>query len=375
MTQRVGDLMRSLPPSAAPVELIISRGQATRRRRAVAGAGTLVLAGLIAVAVLLLPRASQASIFPVTVPAGGVAGADGIFASGTADGHRWQLAVADISDPGYRCLPGITLNGTDADPVFPAAGSSATTTLGSANPGIGFAFVQLPGSAGGLAVNGGERVPAVTATVCGQRYHLAGFAYRLAASPRLTVASPSPGPSATATVPIPQASPLPQTTSQTAGIWNNMGSASSENFNVPLATGTIAGQHWIIRLLFSSGGDCYEFSGALSPNSSDTGACGPVSTPGGAETIMAMPLGLPQIGDGATGYAVQVSPATAHLRATLSDGHTQAVTPQVVAGRRYAAFVVPDALRLVRLTWLTASGQEIASTAALPQYGYTQFQP
>jgi len=47
----------------------------------------------------------------------------------------------------------------------------------------------------------------------------------------------------------------------------------------------------------------------------------------------------------------------------------------MVDGRRYAAFAVGTSLRLERLTWLNAAGQEIASTTALPQFGYTQFQP
>jgi hypothetical protein len=105
------------------------------------------------------------------------------------------------------------------------------------------------------------------------------------------------------------------------------------------------------------------------------GACGPVSTPNGPETIMALSLGYPNPSDGPTGYAVQVSPATAHLKAILSDGSTRLVTPRMVDGRKYAAFYVRTRLRLVRLTWLNAASKEIASTAALPQYGYTQFQP
>jgi len=91
---------------------------------------------------------------------------------------------------------------------------------------------------------------------------------------------------------------------------------------------------------------------------------------------MALPSSYPPVKvNGPTGYAVQVSPATAHLRATASDGSTQLVTPRVVDGRKYAAFVVGTSLRLDRLTWLDAAGQEIASTTALPRSGYTQFQP
>lgn len=76
-----------------------------------------------------------------------------------------------------------------------------------------------------------------------------------------------------------------------------------------------------------------------------------------------------------TGYAVQVSPGTARLRATASDGSIRLVTPRVVAGRRYAAFVIGTSLRLKRLTWLDAAGKAFASTTSLPQSGYTQFQP
>ena len=31
----------------------------------------------------------------------------------------WRLAVQDIADPGYACVPAITVNGTDADPCTP----------------------------------------------------------------------------------------------------------------------------------------------------------------------------------------------------------------------------------------------------------------
>lgn len=54
-------------------------------------------------------------------------------------------------------------------------------------------------------------------------------------------------------------------------------------------------------------------------------ACGPVSTPDGPETIMALPLSYSPAGlQAPTGYAVQVSPDTAHLKATASDGSTHA---------------------------------------------------
>jgi hypothetical protein len=105
------------------------------------------------------------------------------------------------------------------------------------------------------------------------------------------------------------------------------------------------------------------------------GYCGPVSTPDGPETIMALPLGFPDSGTSATGYAVQVSPDTGQLTATLSDGSTEPAVFCTVDGRKYATLIVPKPLRLAKLTWLNARGRAIASTTALPRYGYVQFQP
>jgi len=90
---------------------------------------------------------------------------------------------------------------------------------------------------------------------------------------------------------------------------------------------------------------------------------------------MALPLADSGLHIGATGYAVQVSPNTAHLRATFSDGSSEQMTPQVLAGRKYVAFIVGDSVRLTRLAWLNAVGQTMASITGLPRYGYTQFQP
>ena len=105
------------------------------------------------------------------------------------------------------------------------------------------------------------------------------------------------------------------------------------------------------------------------------GYCGPVSTPDGPETIMALPLGFPNTGTGATGYAVQVSPGTDRLTATLSNGSSVPAAFCVVAGRKYAAFIVPSPLHLSRLSWLDTRGRVMASTTALPRFGFVQFQP
>ena len=372
LRERVHLLLQAVEPPMAPVDSIIRRGRARRRRRAGAVAGGLGLAGIIAAGALLTPPrapAPQEPPFTVTVPASGIAGPGGVFASGTAGGHAWRLAVENIADPGYRCLPAITVNGTDANLVQPNPQNYAAVAFGPAAPGLGFAYVQLPADVTGIVLDGQESIPAVTATACGLRYRLAGFAYRLARPPRVTAAG------AAASYQLPSADSLETTTApagQSYGVWSNVGTPGAETEQGTLASG----RDWSISVLLDAGGDCYSYKSMAAAGTPQIGACGPVSTPDGAETIMALSLSYPPAHlHGPTGYAVQVSPATARLRATISDGSTKLVTPRVVGGRRYAAFTVATSLRLVRLTWLDATGKAFASTTDLPRAGYTQFQP
>ncbi len=368
LREQVRGLLRAVEPPAVPVDVIIRRGRARRLRRAGVVAGGLGLAGIAAAALLTPARApGPRQPLPVTVPAAGIAGPAGVFAHGIADGHAWRLAVQDVADPGSACLPAITVNGTDANLVQPNVWNYAAMAFGPVAPGLGFAFVQLPADVTGIVLDGQETIPATTATVCGLHYRLAGFAYRLAHPPQVTAANsrtsyqlPSVGTSSASAAASPP-----------YGVWINVGTPGAQS-----AQGIVAsGRNWTMTVLLDAGGDCYELDWGT-PSWPLTGVCGPVSTPDGAETVVALPLsGTPAGPHGPTGYAVAVSPATNRLEATLSDGSTQLVTPRVVGGRRYAAFVVGPSLRLKRLTWLDATGKAFASTTALPRSGYTQFQP
>jgi hypothetical protein len=383
--EHVGE--RAPEPPVPPVDAIVRRGRGIRLRRAGAAVAGLALAGIIAaVAVPAPPSAPKPPAPPVPLPASETASPGGVFATGVADGRAWRLAVQNIADPGYHCIPAVTVNGTDADPVSPSPGNYADVALGPAAPGIGFAFLQLPADVEQVVLDGQESLPATTVTGCGLRYRVVGFAYRLAQPPRISVIARPGWPKLRATAggafpdwpvvyqlsPISTTPPVPDTSSQTDGIWNNVGAPGGETAQGLLASGP----NWSITLLFDAGGDCYEFDSISVPYSPQLGACGPISTPDGPETIMALPLSYPPGSHNApTGYGVQVSPATARLKATASDGSTQLVTPKVVDGRKYAAFAIAKSLRLERLTWLDAAGREIASTSALPRYGYRQFQP
>jgi hypothetical protein len=366
-------MLQSLQPPPVPLETITRRSKRIRLRRAGAAVATLGLAGVIAVASLAL-RGGQQPEVPPAAPAI-TARPDGVFASGVADGHPWRLAVQNIADPGYRCLPGITINGSDADWVYPDPGGEGVVGLGPALPGFGLGFIQLPADINGVIVNG-HHAPAVAVTACGDLYRIVGFAYSLAEPLQVTVTNPPPGWS-TITMPVVSIQPPgPATTPENPGLWINTGSASREAYNQTVGSGALpGGQGWIIKVQLGTGGECYEFDGSSSLGSdAQMGYCGPVSTPDGPETIMALPLGFPS-GTGATGYAVQVSPRTARVEAILSDGSTETAALRVVDGRKYAALVVPSPLTLSRLIWIDARGRVIASTTGLPMYGYVQFQP
>jgi len=363
--------LQSVPPPPVPLESIVRRGKVIRLRRAGGAVGTLALAGIVAVTSLAL-RGSQVPAVPPAAPAV-TAGPDGVFASGTAAGHPWRLAVQNIADPGYRCLPAIVINGTDADPVYPAPGNAASVGLGQAVRGVAFAFIQLPARVGGVIVNGHQNVPAVIVNVCGSRYRLVGFSYSLAGPLRITLAKPYPGWTADVFVPTPATQ---GGSTQAEGLWINTYTAAGAEASATVASGTLpGGQGWIIKVQFGPGGDCYEFDGQTSLGSTQMGYCGPVSIPAGPETIMALPLGFDEPAVGATGYAVQVSPGTARVRAVFDNGSSVLVTPRIVDGRKYVAFVVPSSRSLHRLIWLDAAGRVMASTTAVPRSGYTQFQP
>ena len=375
LRQGVRGLLETVEPPAAPVDVIIRRGRGIRLRRAGAVAASLAVAGIVAGATPLPPRGTagpQEPPLPVTVPAGGMAGPGGVFASGTAGGHRWRLAVNNIADPGHGCVPAVTVNGTDASLVSPNPGSSADVTLGAAAPGLGFAFVQVPNGIQALVVDGRETIPAIAATVCGQHYRLVGLAYRLTRLPRLTAAGAAVNWPAVYQLPAISAASAPPGAPQEDGIWNPVGSAAAAPVRAVLATGPT----WSIELILGASGACYDFNMAQSPGSPETQVCSPISVPGGPETITALPLSYPPAGfREPTGYVVQVSPRTAQLRAASSDGSVQLVTPTLAGGRRYAAFVIGTSLRLERLTWLDASGRAFATSTALPRDGYTQFRP
>lgn len=377
----------------ADADIISSGGRrlgALARARWLRWAGIPVLAGVVAVAALLVPGSHRVTGparpgRPAVITNSAADLGSGAFARGTANGQQWQLTVQDIADPGYRCLPGVSINGNDADPLYAdpnplrqsPVGDPAFVTLGPGLPGAGFAFVQVPADADWLWLEpvGGFQlgVAPVTVTACGQQFHLAGFAYPLAAPLRIHLDFRD-RPQGSYAVPSALSAPRASLTDpQVNGLWQDLDTAA------PVAAGTIAsgnvfGVRWSIRVTFGNGGDCFSIS--TSPpggNGLRQTACGPISTPQGPSTIMVLPLGSSHPGVVGVGYAVSVGSGTDHLTAELSDGSNVSARAFVVGGRKYAAFFTPGALRMFWLNWVDAAGRPIAGTTGLPGYGYTQF--
>jgi hypothetical protein len=366
------------------------------RSRRVRMAAILVLAGLVAAAVLLVPRGHPAA--RLTPPGQHVAITNattglvsGAFAGGTADGRAWQLTVQDIADPGLRCLPGVSVNGNDAEPLFAdphplrqtPVGAPAFVTLGSDLPGAGFAFIQVPPDADWLWADpvGSFQlgVAPVTVTTCGQQFRLVGFAYPLTATLRIHVSFRD---RAAGSYTVPAALSVPRTSPddpQVDGLWQSLDPAQGTVASATIASGNAFGDRWSIRVTFGKAGDCFSISMSPPSGSNANGlwqaACGPISTPEGPSTIMVLPIGSPHPGVVGVGYVVSVGSATDHLTAELSDGSNVSARPLVVDGRKYAAFFVPGALRIFRLNWIDAAGRPIAGFTGLPGYGYMQFWP
>jgi hypothetical protein len=355
-----------------------------------------VLVGLVAGAAVLIPRAHPAArITPpgqqvaITNTATGLG--SGAFAGGTADGRAWQLTVQDIADPGLRCLPGVSVNGNDAEPLFAdphplrqtPVGAPAFVTLGSELPGAGFAFIQVPADADWLWADPVDSfqlgVAPVTVTTCGQQFRLVGFAYPLTATLRIHVSFRDRSAGSYA---VPSALSAPRASlddPQVDGLWQSLDPAQGTVASATIASGNAYGDRWSIRVAFGKAGDCFSIS-MSPPSGSDANglwqaACGPISTPQGPSTIMVLPLGSPRPGVVGVGYVVSVGSATDHLTAELSDGSNVSARPLVVDGRKYAAFFVPGALRIFWLNWIDATGQPIAGLTGLPGYGYMQFWP
>jgi hypothetical protein len=377
LRQRLHEEFGDLEISPAPVLRVTGRGRGVRARRRALAAGTVIAVALAVAAAAQLNRPVTRPMVTLNAPVPGAPGK--VFASGTADGKPWALAVRNIAaDPGTRwCEPGVMFNGRDGDVLFkagprPSFGNPAFLLSIPGFPGVGAVFTQVAPEVTRLVATfpGGRQVSVrpVWVSACTQRFHLAGFAY----------AEHGPQPSELATYDrfglgdglVISPADLSPVGPARPGVWVNLDTsrvdiAISQGAN-PIGTGAVDGQIWHISVSLGLYGQCYH--AALRTPGHGRGQsteCVPVAAPPRTAALAVVPVTSAQTQ--LSGYAGLVSPRTVYAYASISDGTTHRVVPVRVAGRAYIAIVAPAGCRLTSLSLFDASGHLFAHVGKFTQ--------
>jgi hypothetical protein len=400
LRQRLREETSQIENGPAPVDAILRRGRAIRaRRRGAAVSSVAVLAVAAAVTASMQAFGTPGNPAPVSGP-GHPAGhavtlnaADprapgGVFASGTAGGSPWRLAVRNIAGPAPWCLPAVMLNSRDGDILYYPPGhaplisnTAFLTDPGSTDPGgtdpggqpgTGYAFAEVGSGVTRLAVTlrDGTRliVRPVTVRLCGQRFHLAGFGYPAAGIAQLAAYL---GNRATFSYHPPGTLFGPRASAPGAfagpGLWYNTKSGGSAA-NGPIGSGQTGGVRWRLSMSLGSAGQCYTGSASRPGLHGSAEECLPVQAPPAGAALSWVPFPA-TAATGLTGYAGLVSPRTGYVIAHLSDGTTRKLAPIDMGGRKYFGLAVGQGIRLARVTMYDAAGRAFASTTAIPPSG------
>ncbi len=348
-------------PGPAPVEAVFRRSRALKVRRMVAAAAGVAV---IAAAAGVVATAGQHA---PSVPARG----GGVFASGVASGKPWQLAAVNLANPGYRCLPGVLLDGRTGDllqrgfmPGF-GLGSIAFLALNSGRPGVGFAFLQLrPGVRDVRAILGDGtrlRLHPVTVTLCDQRFRLAGFEYPRQGVKRMVARSADGRTLRYA----PMADYFDPASPFQTGTWINVEAATGDAASGEIGSGRVRGMPWHMRVTLGPAGECYTSSTGPASQRGSASVCGPVGPVPVRPSLIVLPYATPT--SVLFWYAGTVSAQTAQARAQLSDGRTITVIPVVVGGRTYIALGTRDQVRLTRLVLYDSQRRVLATVTSFPK--------
>jgi len=363
--QRLHAEFGSLEISPAPVIAVTRRGKSIRaRRRAVAGGfAAVAVVAVLAAGRLFAAQGPAPATVTVNAPPPGAPG--GVFASGTADGKPWRMAVRNIAaDPGTQwCLPAVMFNGHYGDVLFgtgpgaPSFGNPAFLPGIPGFPRVGAVFTQVAPDVTRLVATfpDGRRlaVRPVWVRACSQRFHLAGFVFALpgrGVSTLATYAKSGFGERLQVNFRIAGTHAAP-------GLWANWSPshadiAASRGTN-SIGSGEVAGQSWRIQTALGLFGQCYtaEVRGPKRGTNYGRGhssECVPVAAP--PRTVSLSRVSVPGARADFTGYAGLVNPQARKLVASFDNGTTDTVRPVNVTGRAYVAFVVPPGCQVVQLS-------------------------
>jgi hypothetical protein len=380
LRQRLHEEFGALEISPPPVLRVTSRGQGIRTRRralAIGGLAVVLAAGTLSAHVTAGQKAARPAT--VTVSAPDPAAPGGVFASGTADGKRWALAVRNIAaDPGTRwCLPAVMVNGRYGDVLYPLPkvtqlyGSPAYLADIPGFPGVGAMFTQVKPAVTKVTLTWRDRrtlsVRPVWVSGCeGQRFHLAGFAFASAeGAPRILSVWAYGQVMGLNLVP-----PGGLFAHTAPGVWANTGGSRADIAASwalqPIGTGTVNGQVWRIRTSLGLFGQCYvaTLRGGTGGGHGRGSECVPVAAPPRTVALAQVPVPAPHTQ--LPGYAGVVNPRTAKVEVALSDGTIPPARPVNIAGRAYVAFVIPPGCQVLQLKLFDAAGHMFASTASVP---------
>lgn len=375
--QRLRAEIGSVEISPAPVISMTQRGRAIRARRRALSAGTaaLVVAAVLAARFIAAPGPAPN---PVTLNAPNPSAPGGVFASGTAEGKPWRLAVRNIAaDPGTPwCLPAVMLNGGNGNVLFgtaqgnPSFGHPAFLRDIPGLPGIGAIVTQVAPEVNRLVATlpGGREltVRPVRMSACSQSFYLAGFLFadprhgvseltaysRLGFVKSLFLTDTATGWSLFGTTP--------------PGIWANLDKSRADiaasQADQLIGTGTVAGTTWHIRTGLGLFGQCYTVTVRGGGHSYQ---CVPVAAP--PRTLAMDFVPIPGARSQLAGYAGLVSPRTASVVADFSSGPPHTYKPVNVDGRKYVAIVAPPDNVVTLVGLFDSGGRQFASvTSGLP---------
>jgi hypothetical protein len=383
LRQRLREEFGALEISPPPVLRVTSRGQGMRTRRRTLAIGGLALAvagGVLSVHVTGGQKAAAPPAVRVSVPDPAAPG--GVFASGTADGKPWKLAVRNIATaaPGTPwCLPAVMFNGRYGNVLYPvtngaqAFGNPAYLADIPGFPGVGAIFTQVkPNVTKVIATLPGGRsltVRPVRVSGCGgERFLLAGFAFGNAQGVPTMLTVEGAG--------FAEALGLahPGVFGPTArGVWantdKNRADIASSRGAQPIGTGTLAGMTWHVRTALGLFGQCYTATlrGPGGGRGQSADQCVPVAAP--PHVVALDPVSIPGAATQLHGYAGLVNPGTARVVVSISNGASLTIRPVRWTGRAYIAFAVPPGCRVDLLVLYDAGGHLFATTTTLSRAG------
>lgn len=378
LRQRLHEEFGALEISPAPVLRVTGRGRGVRARRRALAAFTVILAGLAVVAAARFSKEPTRSA--VTLNAPNPAAPGGVFASGTAHGTPWALAVRNIAAaPGtHWCRAAVMFNGRDGDVLFktgrgaPSFGNPAFLTHIHGLPRVGVVFTQVAPGTTRLALTfpGRSQISATPVRVraCGTSFNLAGLAFDSRRVPSGITTYTRFGLDEGLDVNLATTTSVLEST--TPGIWMNLDNSRADiaasQAGSPIGTGTVSGQIWHMWASIGLYGQCYTAAGRVPGHGRGQGSqCVPVTMPPRTAALTAVPVSAAETQ--LPGYAGLVNPRTAYAYASIDNGTTHRVVPVRVAGRAYIALVAPAGCQLISLSLFDASGHLFAHTGTFTQ--------